>query len=47
MARLLEKYRNEIVPELQKRLGIKNRLAVPRLVKVVINMGVGRAAQPK
>ncbi len=47
MARLLEKYRNEVVPELQKRLGIKNPLAVPRLVKIVVNMGVGRAAQPK
>ena len=47
MARLYEKYKNEIVPELQKRFGIKNRLAVPRLVKIVVNMGVGRAAQPK
>ena len=47
MARLLEKYRNEVVPELQKRLGLKHPLAVSRLVKIVVNMGVGRAAQPK
>ncbi len=47
MARLYEKYKNEVVPQLQEKFGIKNRLAVPRLVKIVVNMGVGRAAQPK
>jgi large subunit ribosomal protein L5 len=41
--RLLEKYRNEIVPEMQKLLGLKNQYAVPSLEKVVINMGVGEA----
>lgn len=41
--RLLEKYRTEIVPEMQKTAGIKNKYAVPRLEKIVVNMGVGEA----
>ncbi|OIO39957.1 MAG: 50S ribosomal protein L5 [Candidatus Omnitrophica bacterium CG1_02_49_10] len=41
MARLLEKFNKEISPELMKKLGIKNKLSVPRPVKVVINVGVG------
>ncbi len=45
MSRLYEKYIKEIVPELQKELGIKNKMAVPRLEKIVINMGVGEATQ--
>jgi len=45
MARLLEKYRTEIVPALQERFGLKNALAVPRLEKIVVSMGVGRATQ--
>ena len=44
MARLLEKYKNEIVPRMMDMLGCKNRLRVPRLEKVVINMGVGEGA---
>ena len=43
-ARLYEKFRAEMVPALQQKLGIKNLLAVPRLEKVVISMGVGRFA---
>ncbi|MCX7661348.1 MAG: 50S ribosomal protein L5 [Candidatus Omnitrophica bacterium] len=43
LPRLLEKYRSEIIPELIKRFGIKNPLAVPRLDKIVVNMGVGEA----
>ncbi len=43
--RLLEKYRKEVVPELMKKFGIKNAMAVPHLDKVVINMGVGEALQ--
>ncbi|MCX7591897.1 MAG: 50S ribosomal protein L5, partial [Kiritimatiellae bacterium] len=39
--RLKEKYLNEVVPRLQERFGITNRLRVPRLVKIVINMGTG------
>lgn len=42
-ARLLEKYKVEVVPEMQKKYGIKNNMAVPRIEKVVINMGVGEA----
>ena len=45
MSRLQEKYQKEIVPELQKELSIKNRMAVPRLEKIVINVGVGDALQ--
>lgn len=47
MARLLEKYRTEVVPKLMEQCGIANKLAVPRLQKVVINMGVGRAIDDK
>lgn len=42
--RLLERYRREIVPALMKRFGYKNRFQVPRLEKIVINMGVGQGA---
>lgn len=41
--RLLEKYRKEIIPAVQEKFGIKNLLAVPRLEKIVVNMGVGEA----
>ncbi len=41
--RLLEKYRNEIIPQIQKTFNLKNRYAVPRLEKIVVNMGVGEA----
>ena len=43
--RLLEKYRNEIVPEMMKSCNIKNKFAVPRVEKIVVNMGVGEAIQ--
>ncbi|MBX9034442.1 50S ribosomal protein L5 [Gordonibacter massiliensis (ex Traore et al. 2017)] len=42
--RLKEQYKNEIVPKLEKELGIKNINEVPRLEKIVVNMGVGAAA---
>jgi large subunit ribosomal protein L5 len=45
--RLLEAYRSRIVPALQQELGRKNRLAIPRLEKVVVSMGVGKALQEK
>ncbi len=47
MARVLEKYKNEILPALQSELGIDNPLAVPRLKKIVVSMGIGRATQNK
>jgi large subunit ribosomal protein L5 len=42
-ARLQVKFREEIAPALQKQLGIKNLLAVPRVEKIVISMGLGKA----
>jgi large subunit ribosomal protein L5 len=45
--RLQEKYASEILPALQESLGRKNRLALPRLQKIVVNMGVGSAIQEK
>jgi len=42
--RLLVRYRSEIVPNLMKRFHYKNVMQVPRLVKIVVNMGVGEAA---
>jgi len=47
MARLLERYTDEIVPQLAKDLGRKNRLGLPRLRKIVVSMGVGLAIQEK
>mgnify|MGYP003394607720 CR=1 FL=1 len=41
--RLLEKFRVEVIPEMQKKYGIKNPMAVPHIEKVVVNMGVGEA----
>lgn len=40
---LAQRFKEEIIPELKKRLNLKNDLAVPRVEKVVINMGVGEA----
>jgi large subunit ribosomal protein L5 len=45
--RLQEKYANEILPQLREELGRQNRLALPRLEKIVVNMGVGSAIQEK
>jgi large subunit ribosomal protein L5 len=45
VARLLKKYNEEIVPALQKELGLKNVMEVPKLEKIVVNMGVGEATQ--
>jgi large subunit ribosomal protein L5 len=47
MARLLDKYKNEILPALFEAAGTKNPMAVPRLQKIVISMGVGRATEDK
>lgn len=41
--RLLEKYRNEIISQMMQVFSLKNRFAVPKLEKIVINMGVGEA----
>ena len=47
MARLLDRYQKEIVPALAKKFNRANRLSLPRLQKIVINMGVGKALQDK
>jgi large subunit ribosomal protein L5 len=44
-SRLKEKYHSEIKQALQKELGLENAMAVPRLEKIVINMGLGEATQ--
>ena len=44
-ARFREKYDNEIKESLKKELGITNPMAIPRLEKIVINMGLGEATQ--
>lgn len=45
MARLQEFYRNEVVPKMMKEFGYRNPMQVPRLVKIVVNMGLGEAIQ--
>ena len=43
MDRLQEKYTNEVAPELTKKFGYKNVMQLPKIEKVIINMGVGEA----
>jgi large subunit ribosomal protein L5 len=43
MSRLREKYQNDVVPALRKEFGYKNVMAVPKIEKVVVNMGLGEA----
>lgn len=45
MSRLEEKYKREIVPQLMKEFGYKNIMQVPKLEKIVINIGLGEAVQ--
>ena len=45
MARLKDRYDEEIAPALRERFGIENPMRVPRLEKIVVNMGVGEAVQ--
>jgi large subunit ribosomal protein L5 len=44
-ARLRERYRQEILPQLQQELGLPGPMRVPRLEKIVVNMGVGEAVR--
>ena len=46
-ARLKEKYRTEVIPELQKQFNYQNVMEVPKLVKISVNKGVGGASQNK
>lgn len=43
--RLLQKYRKEVIPAMQKAFGIPNVMAVPKMEKVVINIGVGKMSK--
>lgn len=45
MARLKEKYRQEIIPTLMKEFSFKNVMQVPKLEKIVLNVGLGEAIQ--
>ena len=45
MSRVKERYLRDVVPALMKEFGYKNVMAVPRITKVVINMGLGEATQ--
>jgi len=45
--RLQERYEKEILPVLAKKFGRENRLSLPKLTKIVLNMGVGKALQDK
>src|ERR671927_25046 len=45
MARLREQYTEEVAPALKTRFGIENPMRIPRLEKIVVNMGVGEASQ--
>jgi large subunit ribosomal protein L5 len=47
MARLLDRYQNEIAKRLSEKLGRKNWHSLPRLQKIVVNMGVGKALTDK
>lgn len=45
MSRLQDLYKSEIVPAMQKKFGYKNLMQVPKLAKIVVNMGVGEAKE--
>ena len=47
MARLLEKYQKQVVQQLINKFNYKNKLSLPKLQKIVVNMGVGRAVDNK
>jgi large subunit ribosomal protein L5 len=47
MARLKDLYKSKITQELTKEFGYKNSMAVPRMEKFVVSMGVGNAVQDK
>ena len=47
MVRLHQYYREQVIPRLQKELGIANPMEVPRITKITVNMGVGEAVADK
>jgi large subunit ribosomal protein L5 len=44
-SRMRDKYRGEVMPALMKRFGYKNPMAVPKIAKIVVNIGMGEASQ--
>ncbi len=44
-SRMRDKYRGEVMPALMKRFGYKNAMAVPKIAKIVVNIGLGEASQ--
>jgi large subunit ribosomal protein L5 len=44
-SRMQEKYRNETIPALMKRLGLKNVMAVPKVSKITVNIGLAKPAR--
>jgi len=47
MSRLQEKFKNELMGEIQQKLGLQNPMQVPRITKITLNMGVGEAVADK
>ncbi len=47
MSRLQEKYQSELAGQIQKKLGLKNPMEVPKITKITVNMGVGGAVTDK
>ncbi len=47
MARLHDKYENELKGQIQEKLGLKNTMQIPRITKITLNMGVGEAVADK
>jgi len=44
---LMEKYKNEVTPKMMEKFGYKNKMAVPKIEKVVVNTGFGRQSVAK
>lgn len=42
---LLEKYNNEIIPEMMKKFGLKNKFQVPKIEKIIVNTGLGEGSK--
>ena len=47
LPRMLQKYRDQVIPALRQEFGYTNPMTVPRLQKIVVNMGVGKAVENK
>lgn len=47
MSRLQEYYKQTVVPQLREKLGVQNVMAIPRVTKITLNMGVGEAVNDK